>query len=125
MNEKADTKRIISILVKNVRERRRVLGLSQEQLAERADLSINYVSKIEIGVKTPSLNTILRLAKALEMEPSDILVEKFPKWTDASHEMGYALRTLPDTEAEFLIGQFRASLKLIRKLLKDKPKERS
>jgi transcriptional regulator with XRE-family HTH domain len=120
MNRQPEVKKALSILVDNIRERRRVLRLSQEQLAEKADLSVNYVSKIEVGLKIPSLSTTVRLAKALEMEPSDILAEGAPKEMDDAQELGFALRSLPEAEAEFLLSQFRASLKLIRKLLKDK-----
>lgn len=48
-----------------MRERRERLGLSQEQLAERASLHWTYVSGVERGRRNPSLNTLARLAKAL------------------------------------------------------------
>lgn len=41
-------------------------GLSQAELAQRADLSQAQVSNIESGKANPSLNTLLRLAGALE-----------------------------------------------------------
>ena len=124
MNDKLDVKKTLGILMSNVRERRRALGLSQDQLAERANLSVNYVSKIEIGLKAPSLSATIRLAVALEMEPSDILVEEAPKWMDEAQEVGFALRSVLPTEAEFLMTQFRSTLKLIRRLLRDNRMER-
>ncbi len=39
---------------------------------------------------------------------------------DEAHELGFALRSVPEAEAKFLIDQFRATLKEIRKLLKAK-----
>ena len=48
--------------VKDLRER---LGLAQEQLAERADLHVTYVSGIERGRRNPGLNILAGLAKAL------------------------------------------------------------
>jgi transcriptional regulator with XRE-family HTH domain len=119
MNEQADVKKTLSILVDNMRQRRRVLGISQEQLAERVGVSVNHVSKIEVGLKTPSLGTTIKIARALEMEPSDLFADECAEWMDESHELGFALRSLPDTEAKFLIDQFRSSLKIIKKLLKD------
>lgn len=116
MNEKADIKKTLSIIVDNMRERRRILGISQEQLAERANLSVNYISKIEIGLKIPSLSTTIRIAKALEMEVSDIFANKTAKWINETQEIGFTLHSLPDMEAEFLIKQFRDTLKLIRSL---------
>jgi transcriptional regulator with XRE-family HTH domain len=48
--------------VRDLRERN---GLSQERLAERADLHWTYISGIERGKRNPGLNILARLAKAL------------------------------------------------------------
>lgn len=56
-----------------MRERRVALGLSQEALAERADLHWTYVSGVERGVRNPGLNTVGRLARALGWTPSRLL----------------------------------------------------
>lgn len=42
-------------------------GLSQEQLAERADLHVTYVSGIERGRRNAGLNILARLARALKV----------------------------------------------------------
>lgn len=44
------------------------LNLSQEQLAERADLHWTYVSGIERGQRNPGLNILVRLARALKVQ---------------------------------------------------------
>jgi transcriptional regulator with XRE-family HTH domain len=49
-----------------LREARTSLGLSQEQLAQKADLDRTYVSGIERGERNPSLTNLLRLADALD-----------------------------------------------------------
>lgn len=54
-----------------IRARREELGLSQEQLAERANLHWTYVSGIERGVRNPGLNTIGQLAQALDWALTD------------------------------------------------------
>ncbi len=50
-----------------VRKRRNDLGVSQEQLAERAGLHRTYIADIERGARNPSLATIEKLATALEV----------------------------------------------------------
>jgi transcriptional regulator with XRE-family HTH domain len=50
---------------KAVRQRRRELDLSQEQLAEQAGLHRTYISNLERGELNPSLETIEKLANAL------------------------------------------------------------
>jgi DNA-binding XRE family transcriptional regulator len=48
-------------------------GLSQVQLAERVGLKQPNISEIESGKRTPSLDTLQRLAQALEVSVDDIL----------------------------------------------------
>ena len=58
-----------------LRERRRATGLSQEALAERADLSRSYVSMLERGLHYPSLDIVFVLAEVFECEPSRLVEE--------------------------------------------------
>ena len=58
---------------KTLRRIRLKKGLSQAELAERADLTREYVNKIEAGRYDPPLSTINTLAKALKVKPADLL----------------------------------------------------
>ena len=60
---------------KAVRRRRRELDLSQEALAERADVHRTYIANIERGELNPSLENIEKIAKALEMTIADFLAQ--------------------------------------------------
>jgi transcriptional regulator with XRE-family HTH domain len=57
---------------KRVRELRKDLGFSQEALAERARLHWTYISGVELGLKTPSLDVVGRIAAALRISPSEL-----------------------------------------------------
>ncbi len=48
-------------------------GLSQEDLAEQAELHRNYVSQIECGRRNLSLLNILKLARALKVPASKLI----------------------------------------------------
>ncbi len=56
-----------------VRARRGELKLSQERLAYAAKLDRTYISGIERGVKNPTIQTLRKLAHALEFRPSELL----------------------------------------------------
>lgn len=55
-----------------IRERRRRLGFSQEELAERADLHRTYITEVENGQRNISLDNISKLAHALEVSVSEL-----------------------------------------------------
>ena len=56
----------------NVRYWRKKRGLSQEELADRAQLHPTYVSGIETGYRNPTIRVIARIAGALDTEPDHL-----------------------------------------------------
>lgn len=59
----------------NVRKYREKLGLSQEELAFKADMHRTYISGVERGVRNPTLVILDRLAKALKVKPHELISE--------------------------------------------------
>jgi transcriptional regulator with XRE-family HTH domain len=62
-----------TIFGQRVRQCRKRAGLSQEALADLADLDRTYVSGIERGKRNVSLQNICRLAAALKVEPAHLM----------------------------------------------------
>ena len=65
-----------SILIKfgdNVRDLRKLKGLSQEELSFKADLHRTYIGMIERAEKNITLSNIEKIAKALEVEIIELL----------------------------------------------------
>lgn len=58
---------------KRIQTVRKTLGLTQEDLAERAGVHAGYVSQIERGVRTPSAKILSKLAEALRVPLSHLL----------------------------------------------------
>lgn len=50
-------------------------GLSQEQLALESGVQRNFISLIELGRNQPTIGTIVKLARALELKPSELVAE--------------------------------------------------
>jgi transcriptional regulator with XRE-family HTH domain len=66
-----------------LRRNRNLRGLSQEKLAELADLDRTYISQIERGLKSPSMKALIALAKALDIK-AHVLVCEVENELDAS-----------------------------------------
>jgi transcriptional regulator with XRE-family HTH domain len=56
-----------------LREARELLELTQEEVAERSGVHATEVSRIEAGKRDPQVSTLLRLAKAVEVRPGQLL----------------------------------------------------
>jgi transcriptional regulator with XRE-family HTH domain len=61
------------VFATNLRRWRNQRGLSQDDLAYEAGVSRSYLSQLEKGAYYASLKIIGRLAKALEVEPAELL----------------------------------------------------
>jgi transcriptional regulator with XRE-family HTH domain len=61
------------ILAANLRRLRKKQGLSQEELAYRANIDRTYVSSIERGVYAVTIDILDRLARALDVEAWELL----------------------------------------------------
>lgn len=59
---------------KNLYDERTRRKLSQETLATRAKLSVSYISMLERGQRTPPLDTLEQIAKALGIAPTAMLI---------------------------------------------------
>jgi transcriptional regulator with XRE-family HTH domain len=57
----------------NLRAARERLGLTQEEVAQRSGVHATEVSRIEAGKRDPKVSTLLRLAKAVEVRPGQLL----------------------------------------------------
>ncbi|HSK97860.1 MAG TPA: helix-turn-helix transcriptional regulator [Euzebyales bacterium] len=58
---------------RRVRERRLELKLSQEELAERAQLHRTYISSLEQGRRNVAVHNVVRLAEALDIDPAELV----------------------------------------------------
>lgn len=68
----------VSRFGEHVRALRHAGGLSQAELAQRAGLAPSSVSKIENGQMSPTYDVLLRLARGLEIDLSDLLGQRSP-----------------------------------------------
>lgn len=63
------------LLGKRIKDIRKKKGMSQAQLSELIDKTPTYVSYIETGIKSPSLETLIMIANALGVSTDMLLAE--------------------------------------------------
>lgn len=64
---------IREVLALNLRKFRQAKGLSQEELADRAEIDRTYISAVERSVYAASIDVVDRLARGLGVEAADLL----------------------------------------------------
>jgi transcriptional regulator with XRE-family HTH domain len=64
---------IREVFARNLRKARNVKGLSQEALAYEAGIDRTYISALERGVYSATIDTVGKLAAVLEIKPSALL----------------------------------------------------
>lgn len=87
----------------NIRARRHELGITQEELSNRTGLSINYISRLEVGsANNVSAKTLLHIAEVLETS-----MDKLANGSTDGLSMGYyqkllwqALNKMDDKKSE-------------------------
>ena len=61
------------VLGENLRNYRKRLNFTQEKLAEKTDLSVVFISLVENGRRSISIDSMLRIAKALHVHLEDLV----------------------------------------------------
>jgi transcriptional regulator with XRE-family HTH domain len=110
---------IREVLAANLRENRRRMGLTQEQFAEKADVSTHFIAMIETCNKFPKPEMLERLAGALGIEPvqlfsaaaaSNGILERLIQQgiTDMRQEINSIKQTIRETIQETLAEDRKA-----------------
>jgi transcriptional regulator with XRE-family HTH domain len=64
---------LLSKFAANIRNRRYAIQITQEELAEKSNLHINYIGGIERAERNPSLLSLIAIAKGLECMVSELI----------------------------------------------------
>ncbi|MBD8553605.1 helix-turn-helix transcriptional regulator [Rhizobium sp. CFBP 8762] len=67
---------VLEILAYNLKEARKRMHLSQEELAARAEIDRTYVSGIERRVRNPTITVVAKFAEALQTTTADLLTKR-------------------------------------------------
>ncbi len=99
--------------IKNYRNLKR---LSQEKLAELTDVSQEHISKIESGLKVPSLELLISIANALDVSSDDLLSDNLStRYSEFDKEYHEIFSDCTSDERSILIR----TLKFLKALLSE------
>ena len=92
-DQRAAAPLVAEVFAENLRRTRRIIALSQEEVAARAQIHRTEVSLLERRERVPRIDTLLKLAGALEAEPAELLagIEWIPVLRDSFDGSGWAL----------------------------------
>jgi len=92
-------------IAERVRDARRRQRLTQAELAEQIGLSTNAVAKLETGLMTPSLPTLVSLANALQLDMNELFSARADGEPESGLDLylGSLLRGLSVQDKEFLV----------------------
>lgn len=115
LSVRTEDARMKSLLGDNIQKRRKAVGISQAELAEKADISINFLSKLERNKSTRvSSDTLYLIAQALNTS-MESLVNNMPAPEKQAtgpkqSELNELLNTYPLNEREMLSSHIIAIL---------------
>ena len=75
-----------NLVIKRLRKEREKAGLSQLELALRAEISQNMINYIETGKRTPSLDTLLKICNAMNINPAILFSDCKKEKEDAKNK---------------------------------------
>jgi transcriptional regulator with XRE-family HTH domain len=117
MRRKAKRTRLLDDLARHLSDRRRVLGITQEQLSEKSGLSTNYIARLETAGRVPSLASLILLSEALEIEVSRLLASNTESpWIEDADEIARMMHSLDEQDSRFVRSQVQSIVQHIRAL---------
>ena len=70
-----DTNEISLICGEVIKKYRQQIGISQEELAHRAGVDRTFVSRLERGIRQPTITTVIQLSRGLEISAEELVRE--------------------------------------------------
>lgn len=92
----------LTLLGNRIRIAREKKGITQEELADRVNISPSHISVIERGVKTARIDTVVRIANELDVS-ADYLLQDLVKRSRESQLLS-SIMDLPETDRSRLLN---------------------
>jgi transcriptional regulator with XRE-family HTH domain len=107
MSEDARKKPLAVRLGRAIQMARRINDLSQADLAEKLDLSVNFIARVERGEAFMSVKNLFAAARILNVSLDQLVDDSRAAWSSELLALAAALK---ESERTFIVRQLRASV---------------
>lgn len=113
MNE--EEKRLAKVIGVAIAKRRKLAGLTQDEVAESLDIGGEAVSRIERGIVIPTVARLVRFAEVFSCPVEELLVESSDRSDDQSKVISSIITRLPSEERASVVEIVRRISELLGK----------
>lgn len=100
---------------KRIREKRKAKNLTQETLAEKANVGTTHISHIETGCTKLSLKTFISIANALDVSADELLCDCINQSSEIyRNELSLLTKDCSDKEIRFIYDLVKSTLNSLR-----------
>lgn len=97
-----------------IKKNRKLLKLTQEQLAELIDVNPHYIYEIEKGLKIPSLPVLVAISEQLHVSIDNLLIANIQNPDNDNDELDLLIKNLNDTQRKNLAKIIRGLYPYLR-----------
>jgi len=99
------TNRLLGMRIKEIRQSRKI---SQDKLSEKLDIDPKYLSRIEVGKATPSLDLLVKTASLLGVELKELFEFTHLEKTGEKNQIEALLKGLSEEQRKLIIKLIKA-----------------
>ncbi|MFD2116540.1 helix-turn-helix domain-containing protein [Paenibacillus yanchengensis] len=108
---------IVKLIGENIRTIRKAQGLSQEQLALRADINASYMGQVERGEKNPTIDVLNKIASALHRPLSELVTLPAPIINDEDSEKNIYFEKITHQIVDLSMSEQKEIYKIIKQVV--------
>lgn len=99
------TNRLLGMRIKEIRQSRKI---SQDKLSEKLDIDPKYLSRIEVGKATPSLDLLVKTANLLNVELKELFEFTHLENAGEKNQIEALLKGLSEEQRKLIIKLIKA-----------------
>ncbi len=117
-NEKKENNELTLLIGKNIATRRKKLGLSQKELAQKLDVTDNAIIRMEKGMIAPKMGRMQEIADTLECPVVSLFITHDSTASEYALYIADRIRRFPPQTQEYLLDLINSAIKFAEKTTK-------